>query len=120
MLDDFPFLPSAPNAPPQNVKLEVHDHDSVTVSWQLPDPINQRGRISQNNVNYKWTGITGQPVWKFIAGDLQTLTVNNLPPYTLFQARVRCSTSAGWGPFTPWYTVRTDEAGMYIHMYVCM
>jgi hypothetical protein len=99
-----------PNAPPQDVKLQVHDHDSVTVSWEAPQPINQRGVITNYQLTYKWVGMTGGTIWPQVAGTRYSYNVNNLPPYTLFSARVRARTSAGWGPFTPFYSVRTDEA----------
>ena len=64
--------------------------------------------------------MTGGTIWPQVAGTRYSYNVNNLPPYTLFSARVRARTSAGWGPFTPFYSVRTDEAGVCVCVCVCV
>ncbi|XP_072228705.1 netrin receptor DCC isoform X2 [Leuresthes tenuis] len=100
-------LSDMPNAPPQNITLEVVLSRSIKVSWQPPPRSAQNGVITAYKIRYRKTGRRG---------DQEAIEPNNfwylftgLEKGSQYSFQVAAMTVNGTGPASEWYSAETPE-----------
>ncbi|XP_051981424.1 netrin receptor DCC-like isoform X1 [Xyrauchen texanus] len=100
-------LSDVPNAPPQNISLEVVYSRSIKVSWQPPPPNTQNGFITGYKIRHRKTGRRGEQeaiepnnLWYLFTG---------LEKGSQYSFQVAAMTVNGTGPNSDWITAETPE-----------
>ncbi|XP_078533874.1 netrin receptor DCC [Lissotriton helveticus] len=100
-------LSDVPNAPPQNISLEVVNSRSIKVSWLPPPSGTQNGFITGYKIRHKKT---------IRRGEMETLEPNNLwylftglEKGSQYSFQVSAMTVNGTGPSSDWFTTETPE-----------
>ena len=86
---------------------------TISVEWQEPQEPN--GIILDYEIFYRVTGATENESIVISAADLMSentfqRNITGLMAFTDYEVRMRARTSAGFGPYTDFQTVRTDPA----------
>lgn len=116
LLDHYPpsSPPSAPSAPPQDVRLLSLSSTSIKVSWVAPPTDSRHGEIVCYSLAYQ--AVTGEDVERHqvsgIGADTTSYVLEHLEKWTEYLVWVRAHTDVGPGPESPAAHIRTKEDGM--------
>ena len=101
----FFFL--APDTPPEVITLVTNSPYSVSI--RMAPPVRPNGRITAYTFYVSFDNETSTT--KVDQTGTGILIINDVYPYQLVMFRVTASTSAGEGPRSVWYEIRTQQAG---------
>lgn len=110
-----PPLPSAPSAPPQEVRLLSLSSTSIKVSWVAPPTDSRHGEIVRYSLAYQ--AVAGEDMERHqvsgIGADVTSYVLEDLEKWTEYLVWVRAHTDVGPGPESPAVHTRTKEDGMF-------
>lgn len=111
-----PPLPSAPSAPPQEVRLFSLSSTSIKVSWVAPPTDSRHGDIVSYSLAYQ--APTGEDTERHqvsgISADFTSYVLEDLEKWVEYLVWVRAHTDVGPGPESPAARIRTKEDGMFM------
>nr|CAI5828476.1 unnamed protein product [Callosobruchus analis] len=100
----------APNLPPRDVSIHYKDRDSqfVELSWQPP----KAGRVTGYVILYTNNRSLPEPEWNVSAvkGDVHSMIVYDLKPFTQYYFKVQARNSRGLGPYSTVVSFRTGHS----------
>ncbi|XP_076137879.1 cell adhesion molecule DSCAM [Alosa pseudoharengus] len=104
---------ASPDGPPQEVQLEALSSQSVKVTWKPPLRHLQNGAIRTYHVSYReYTKEQNRQLTRITVdatGDQETVTLDNLRKFTLYEVIVNAENRAGMGPASQEAIMRTLE-----------
>ncbi|XP_062407788.1 cell adhesion molecule DSCAM-like [Sardina pilchardus] len=104
---------ASPDGPPQEVQLEALSSQSVKVTWKPPQRHLQNGVIRTYHVSYReYTKEQNRQLTRITVdatGDQETVTLDNLRKFTLYEVIVNAENRAGMGPASQEAIMRTLE-----------
>ncbi|XP_028817539.1 Down syndrome cell adhesion molecule homolog isoform X1 [Denticeps clupeoides] len=104
---------ASPDGPPQDVQLEAISSQSVKVTWKPPLKHLQNGVIRTYHVSYReYTKEQNRQLTRITVdatGDQETVTLDNLRKFTLYEVIVNAENRAGMGPASQEVIIRTLE-----------
>ncbi|XP_041839895.1 neogenin 1a isoform X5 [Melanotaenia boesemani] len=104
-------LSDVPDAPPQNLTLEVQNSKSIMLRWQPPPLSNQNGEITSYKIRYRKGSRRSESAVTTAGTQLYKL-IDGLEPGTEYSFRVLAMTVNGTGPATEWTTTETFESDL--------
>ena len=107
----------APSSPPLDFTATPTTSRSVYLTWSPPLPEDQNGDITGYIINVTVVE-TGERFQLF--SETNSLTLHSLRPYTTYICVIAAVTSAGVGPFSTTFVVRTPEDGKEQCIYMCV
>ena len=109
-----PPLPSAPSAPPQEVRSLSLSSTSIKVSWEASPTDSRQAEIVRYSLAYQ--AVTGEDMERHqvsgIGADVTSYVVEGLEKWTEYMVWVRAHTEVGPSPESPASHIRTQEDGM--------
>lgn len=102
----FMIYPSVPTGPPTNLVVSNVDSQTISLSWDPPQPDQQNGILRYYLLTLTSTLPT---VTRNISASLTSFNITGLRPYTTYSCIVEVST-IGLGPPTAPEVIRTPEA----------
>ena len=109
----FYVIISVPNAPPQNVQVDVTSVYTASVSW-IPPPADQQNGVIRS-YTIRLTNVVTRERLEFIAtSSSTTYQLTSLQANTQYSVAVAATTRVGTGPFSQSVTLETGTTSEHI------
>ena len=106
---------TVPGAPPQNVRIDARDSQTLRVTWQAPPANQQNGDIIGYKVHFapdaSNVGVNEAQVIDVTDAEQRATDIGGLGKFTSYKIWVLAYTVKGDGPTSPLQVARTDEDG---------
>ena len=105
-------MPTEPDAPPQNLTINVLSSTSVQLSWEPPIQTTHNGILRTYHIL-----VVNNNSDILVDSSVTTHNISNLTPFTRYSFQIRAENNAGVGPYSEAVNATTLEDGEPLWLY---